>query len=162
MRNKDVLNIIKAAENENRDFLFEHEGKQILSLLGLEVDKSYLVSNENEAISTANQIGYPVVLKIVSPDILHKSDFGGVALNLSDEGEIRENFRKILSDVSTKSPRAKIIGLTVSKMAPKSTEIIVGATRDPQFGATIRFGLGGIRVEMMKDVSFRIAPLNNE
>ena len=73
MRNEDVLNVIKAAENENRDFLFEHEGKQILSLLGLEVDKSYLVSNENEAISTANQIGYPAVLKIVSPDILHKS-----------------------------------------------------------------------------------------
>ncbi len=159
MRNNNILRIIKIAENDNRSFLLEHEGKNILNLLGIATDESYLISTEEEAITAANQIGYPVVLKIASPDILHKSDVGGVALNLQKEAETREGYKQILKNVSTKSPKAKIIGLTITKMATPSTEIIIGAMRDPQFGATIMFGLGGVMVEIMKDVSFRVTPL---
>jgi len=159
VRNDNVLSLIKTAENDNRGFLFEHEGKKILNLLGIATDESFLISTEEEAITAANQIGYPVVLKIVSPDILHKSDVGGVALNLKNNAETREGYEQIHKNVSTKSPKAKIIGLTITKMATPSTEIIIGAVRDPQFGATIMFGLGGVMVEIMKDVSFKIAPL---
>lgn len=159
MRNDNVLSIIKTVENNNRGFLFEHEGKKILRLLGIAADESYLVLTEEEAVTAASRIGYPVVLKIVSPDILHKSDVGGVALNLKNDAETREGFEQILKNVSAKSPKARIIGLTITKMAAPSGEIIIGAVRDPQFGAIIMFGLGGVMVEIIKDVSFRVAPL---
>jgi len=162
MRNKVVLEIIRSAEIENRNFLYEVEGKEILNLLGIENEKPILSTSEEEVISVAKNLGYPVVLKIVSPNILHKSDVGGVALNLRNELEVREAYRAILKNVNTKAPRAKIKGVSVSKMAPPSIEVIIGAIRDPQFGATIMFGIGGVMVEIIRDTSFRVAPLVEE
>ncbi len=101
-----------------------------------------------------------MVLKIVSPDIVHKSDVGGVVLNLKSDEEVREAFRKIMNNVKNAAPNAKIVGILIQEMVPDGLEVIVGATRDPSFGPIIMFGLGGIFVEVLKDVSFRIAPLS--
>ena len=101
----------------------------------------------------------PVVLKIVSPDIIHKSDAGGVIVNLKNSTEVTSGYHKIMENAKSYKPDAKIVGVLVQEMAPQSTEIIVGAIKDSQFGQTIMFGLGGIFVELLKDVNFRVAPL---
>ena len=118
--------------------------------------------SEEEAAKFAEQIGFPVVLKIVSPDIIHKSDAGGVKVNLKNTAEVRSAYRKILENAQNYDSGAKIVGVLVQEMAPQSTEVIVGAVKDPQFGQTLMFGLGGIFVELLKDVSFRIAPVTRE
>ena len=121
-----------------------------------------LAKNEEEAATFANQIGFPVVLKIVSPEIIHKSDAGGVRVNLKNATEVRSAYVRIVENAKKYNPEAKIIGVLVQEMAPQSTEVIVGAIKDPQFGQTLMFGLGGIFVELLKDVTFRIAPLTRE
>ncbi len=121
-----------------------------------------LAKNEEEAAEFARQIGFPVVLKIVSPDIIHKSDAGGVIVNLQNAAEVKNAHRKILENAKKFDPAAKITGVLVQEMAPQSTEVIVGAIKDPQFGQTLMFGIGGIFVELLKDVTFRVAPLTRE
>lgn len=121
-----------------------------------------LAKNDEEAAEFAGQIGFPVVLKIVSPDIIHKSDAGGVIVNLQNAAEVKNAYQKILENAKKYDPTAKIIGVMVQEMAPQSTEVIVGAIKDPQFGQTLMFGLGGIFVELLKDVTFRVAPLTRE
>ena len=121
-----------------------------------------LAKNEEEATGFAGQIGFPVVLKIVSPDIIHKSDAGGVMVNLKSTVEVRSAYRKILENAKKHNAAAKIVGVLVQEMAPQSTEVIVGAIKDPQFGQTLMFGLGGIFVELLKDVTFRVAPITQE
>jgi acyl-CoA synthetase (NDP forming) len=120
-----------------------------------------LVKDEDEAVKIAKQIGFPVVLKIASPDIIHKSDVGGVALGIEDESELRESFKKVISDVKDKAPIAKLDGMIVEKMVKGGRETIIGMSLDPSFGPLIMFGLGGIYVEILKDVSFRIAPITD-
>jgi acetate---CoA ligase (ADP-forming) subunit beta len=151
--------IINQAKKEGRKALLEPEAKTICMEYGIPVNKFKLASNENEAAKIADEIGYPVVLKIVSPDIIHKSDAGGVILNLKTPTEVAEAYKKILENVKKYKADAKIVGILVQEMAPRSTEVIVGAIKDPQFGQTVMFGLGGIFVEILKDVNFRIAPL---
>ena len=107
----------------------------------------------------ADQIGYPIVLKIVSPDIIHKTEAGGVMINLKNAAEVAAGYRKIIENAAKYKSDAKIVGVLVQEMAPQSTEVIVGAVKDPQFGQTVMFGLGGIFVELLKDVNFRVAPL---
>lgn len=121
-----------------------------------------LAKNEEEAAEFAGQIGFPVVLKIVSPDIIHKSDAGGVMVNLKSAVEARNAYGKILENAKKYDVAAKIVGVLVQEMAPQSTEVIVGAIKDPQFGQTLMFGLGGIFVELLKDVTFRVAPITQE
>jgi len=118
-----------------------------------------LAKNEDEAVKFAEQLGYPVVLKIVSPDILHKSDAGGVIVNLRSIDEVRSAYAKILENAKKYNPGVRITGVLVQEMAPKSTEVIVGAVKDSQFGQTLMFGLGGIFVELLKDVTLKIAPI---
>jgi acyl-CoA synthetase (NDP forming) len=151
--------IINRAKNENRRVLLEPEAKSICTEYDIPVTKFKLALNEKEATKYANEIGYPVVLKIVSPDIIHKSDAGGVMINLKNPIEISDAYNKILKNVKEYNGNAKIVGILVQEMAPQSTEVIVGAIKDPQFGQTIMFGLGGIFVEILKDVNFRIAPI---
>jgi acyl-CoA synthetase (NDP forming) len=151
--------IINQAKKENRKALLETEAKTICTEYGIPVTKFNLAKNETEATSQANQIGYPVVLKIVSPDIIHKSDIGGVIVNLKNAKEVAAGYKKIIQNVTKFKPDAKIVGILIQEMAPQSTEVIVGAIKDPQFGQTIMFGLGGIFVELLKDVNFRVAPL---
>jgi len=121
-----------------------------------------LAENEEEAAECAEQLGFPVVLKIVSPDIIHKSDAGGVMVNLKSAEEVQKAYGKILKNAKKYNAQARIVGVLVQEMAPQSTEVIVGAVKDPQFGQTLMFGLGGIFVELLKDVTFRVAPIARE
>ena len=154
--------IINQAKKEGRKALLETEAKTICTEYCIPVTKFNLAKNEKEAASYADQIGYPVVLKIVSPDIIHKSDAGGVIVNLKNSAEVANAYKKILENVKKYNANAKIVGVLVQEMAPQSTEVIVGAIKDPQFGQTVMFGLGGIFVEILKDVNFRVAPITAE
>jgi acyl-CoA synthetase (NDP forming) len=151
--------IISRAQREGRNALLEPEAKTIASEYGIPIPKFKVATNEKEATSFADEIGYPIVLKIVSPDIIHKSDAGGVMVNLKNAAEVSNGYGKIVENIRKYKANAKIVGILVQEMAPQSTEVIVGAIKDPQFGPTIMFGLGGIFVEVLKDVNFRIAPL---
>src|SRR5208283_3518999 len=151
-----TLKIINQAKKEGRKTLLEPEAKTICMEYGIPVTKFKVALNENEAAKYADEIGYPVVLKIISPDIIHKSDAGGVIVSLKNPAEVTEAYRKILENVKKYKSDAKIVGILVQEMAPQSTEVIVGAIKDPQFGQTVMFGLGGIFVEILKDVNFRI------
>ena len=157
--NDEILRILNAARSDGRDALLEHEGKELLAISGVETTRFVLAKTEEGAAKAAEEIGFPVVLKIVSPQILHKMDVGGVILDLGNESEVREGYREILRNIRTKAPNAEVSGVLVQEMVPPSTEIIVGAIRDPQFGPAIMFGIGGIFTEVIKDVTFRIAPL---
>lgn len=159
MRDEAVSKIFKLASKEGRDFLFEHEAKTLCGLYGLPVTRIKVGETEDEAVKAAEEIGFPVVLKIVSPQVLHKSDAGGVLINIGDEDGVRKGYNKILENVKSHVPDAEITGILVQEMAPNGTEVIVGSTKDPTFGPTIMFGLGGIFVEILKDVSFRLAPI---
>jgi acetate---CoA ligase (ADP-forming) subunit beta len=154
--------IINQAKKENRKTLLETEAKAICTKYGIPVTKFKLAKSEAEATTFADQIGYPIVLKIVSPNIIHKSDAGGVIVNLKTPEEVTGGYNKIIENVKKYKADAKIVGVLVQEMAPQSTEVIVGAIKDPQFGQTIMFGLGGIFVELLKDVNFRVAPITSE
>jgi len=159
MREEAVSEIFRVAASEERKFLFEHEAKTLCALYGMPVTKISVAKTEEEAVEAAEETGYPIVLKIVSPQVLHKSDAGGVLVNIGDAEGIREGYNRILSNVKAHVPDAEITGILVQEMAPNGTEVIIGSTRDPTFGPTIMFGLGGIFVEILKDVSFRLAPI---
>ena len=140
----------------------ETEAKTICVEYAIPVTAFKLAKNEKEAAEFAEQIGFPVVLKIVSPDIIHKSDAGGVMVNLKSTVEVRSAYAKILENAKKYNAAAKIVGVLVQEMAPQSTEVIVGAIKDLQFGQTLMFGLGGIFVELLEDVTFRVAPITRE
>lgn len=159
---KETERIISQAYEEGRKSLLETEAKTICSEYGIPTTRFELATCEGEAVRSADTIGYPVVLKIVSPDIIHKSDVGGVIVNLRDARDVRNAYDQILKSVKKHNAGAKIVGMLIQEMAPSSTEVIVGATKDPQFGPAVMFGLGGIFVEVLKDVTFRIAPITEE
>ncbi|PIU59365.1 acetyl-CoA synthetase [Candidatus Bathyarchaeota archaeon CG07_land_8_20_14_0_80_47_9] len=144
---------------EGRKYLLETEAKAVCMEYDIPVTKFKLAKNEAEAVKFADAIGYPVVLKIVSPDIIHKSDVGGVLVGLKNAGGVRKGYNLIMKNVKKHNEKAGIVGILVQEMAPSSTEVIVGTIKDPQFGQTLMFGLGGIFVEVLKDVTFRIAPV---
>ncbi len=149
---------LEAARLEGRQVLFDYEVREVLEAYGFRFPKSLLARTTEEAVLAARVIGYPVVLKIVSPNILHKTDVGGVKVNLRSEQELREAFLEITNRVRSREPRATIIGVLVQEMITEGREVILGFNRDPQFGPLVMFGLGGIYVEVLKDVSFRLAP----
>ncbi|MCD6243565.1 acetate--CoA ligase family protein [Candidatus Bathyarchaeota archaeon] len=157
-----VSEIISKVRGEGRKFLLEPEAKAICMEYGIPVTKFKVASSEDEAVKFAEEIGYPIVLKIVSPDVIHKFDVGGVILNLKSAEEVRKAYNQIIENVRKHKPNARILGVTVQEMVPPSTEVIVGAIKDAQFGPTLMFGLGGIFVEVLKDVTFRIAPITEE
>ncbi|MFP3317592.1 MAG: acetate--CoA ligase family protein [Thermoplasmata archaeon] len=155
-----VRSILKKIKNEGRDFVTEVEAKAILEAYRIPVAKTMLAKTKEEAEELSKNMKYPLVAKIVSPQVIHKSDVGGVILNIKTPEELVNAFEKIILNVKTKVPNAEIIGVAVQEMAPQGTESIIGSTKDVQFGPTVMFGLGGIFVEVMKDVSFRIAPFS--
>jgi len=157
---KDCENIIRNVLREGRMVMRADEAKQICSLHQIPVPISYTVLNVREAVLKANEMGYPIVLKIISPQIVHKSDAGGVVLNIRDEKELETAFGMMAADVGAKYPSAKVLGILVEKMMPQSTEVIVGAIRDQQFGPSIMFGIGGVFTEIYNDVAFRVAPID--
>jgi 4-hydroxybutyryl-CoA synthetase (ADP-forming) len=161
-RDKDkVKKIIEAVKKEGRSNLLEEEGYEILKAYNFPIPKSKLVTNKEEAIKASKEIGYPVVLKIVSPDIIHKSDAGGVKVNINNEEELLNAYDTIINNVKRYNPNAKILGILIEEMIKNGKEVIIGANRDPKFGPTIMFGLGGIYVEALKDVTFRLAPVGS-
>lgn len=145
-----------------RRVLTEDEAKKILVEYKIPVVKEILVRSEDEAVRAARQIGYPIVLKIVSPDIIHKTEARGVLLNISSEKELIEGYDRILKNASSYRPSAQIKGVLVQEMINGAREVILGLFRDAQFGAVVMFGLGGIFVEILKDISFRVAPVTIE
>jgi acyl-CoA synthetase (NDP forming) len=157
-----VTELFDSVREGRRKFLLETEAKAVCMEYGIPVTEFKLAKSEGEAVEFADEIGYPIVLKIVSPEIIHKSDVGGVIINLKDEKDVRNGYKQILRNVRRYKAKAKIVGVLVQEMAPSSTEVIVGATKDPQFGPAIMFGLGGIFVEILKDVTFRIAPITED
>jgi len=157
--------LAKAAErakSEGRTVLTEIESKQVLAAAGIPVAEAHLATDAEEAAKAAKKVGFPVVIKIVSPDITHKSDVGGVRVGLGSKKEVRQAYAEMLEAVREKSAAGedvRIEGVAVQAMAPAGTEVIVGVSKDPQFGHVIMFGLGGVLVEVLKDVAFRIVPL---
>jgi acetyl-CoA synthetase (ADP-forming) len=142
-------------------YLLEPEAKALCIEYGIPVTRFSVAQNPEEAIRLAEELGYPIVLKIVSPDVIHKSDVGGVITQLRDTKEVKNAYQMILANVKKGIPEARVTGMLVEEMAPPSTEVIVGATRTLQFGPVLMFGLGGILVEIIKDVSFRAAPIDS-
>ena len=140
----------------------EVEAKEILRAYDFRIPEGKLVETAEQAVEVAEWIGYPVVLKIVSPDIIHKSDTGGVRLNLASADQVRDAFDLLMLRASRQMPDARIRGALIEKMGRRGREVILGMTRDPQFGPMLMFGLGGIFVEVMKDVTFHLAPITAE
>ncbi len=158
---KEGQQIIENARKEGRHVLLEHEAKQLIKLHGAPTAVGQVAKTEDEAWKIARKIKEKAVLKIVSPDILHKSDARGVKLNLSSETEIRKGFQQIIKNAKAYNPKADIRGVLVAPMAQKGLEIIIGTKIDEQFGPVIMYGLGGIMVEIMKDVTFWVLPVNS-
>ena len=156
---KAIDNIIDNARRDGRSFLFSHEGQNIMKMTGIPVPKSLIAMTIDSAVKSAAAIGYPVVMKVVSKDILHKSDVGGIALDLENDQEVISGYEAIMRNCRMNMPNAAIEGVEISEMVKPGTEMIVGAMVDKTFGPTVMVGLGGIYVEVMKDVSFRALPM---
>ena len=151
--------LIRKAHSENQKVILEHEARDLLSAYGFDQPLYRLARTADEAVSCWQEIKTPVALKIVSPQIIHKSDAGGVILKLNSPEEIKTGFTRIMDSARKYDIRAELTGVLVMPMAPDGVECIIGATRDNTFGPTVMFGLGGIFVEILKDVSFRVAPI---
>jgi len=154
-----IVDVIDHARAEGRTVLTEIESKQILEEAGIPTAGARLTKTPEEAVAAANELGYPVVLKVLSPDVTHKSDVGGVKLGLDSGAAVTAAFGEIVEAVEKHQPDARVDGVAVQKMARPGIEVIVGMSKDPQFGPVLMFGLGGILVEVLKDVAFRIVPL---
>jgi acetate---CoA ligase (ADP-forming) subunit beta len=140
----------------------EIESKELLHRHGLNVVPTKLAPTKAEALHLADELGLPAVVKIVSPDISHKSDVGGVVVNLKTAADVGAAYDAIMAAVQAHRPEAHILGVAVQRMAPPGVEVIIGMTRDQQFGPVVMFGLGGILVELLEDVSFGIVPLSRQ
>ena len=152
--------LINKAVSEGRVKLLEHEALALAEHYGVPVARYGIASSEGEVEEVVKSVGFPAVAKVVSPDISHKSDVGGVILNIKNSEEAVKAYRQIMENVRKNVSGARVAGVLYQKMAvPGYVEVIVGATRDPTFGPVIMFGIGGIFVEILKDVSFRVAPL---
>jgi acetate---CoA ligase (ADP-forming) subunit beta len=151
--------IIEKARQENRTLLSESEAKQLLKEAGIPVVETQLATSQKEAMAISEKLGFPVALKIASADVVHKSDAGGVKLGLKNKTHVGKAYAEIMKSIQTAFPNAGIDGVSVQTMAPKGVEVIIGMSKDAQFGPVLMFGLGGVLVELLKDVSFRIVPL---
>jgi len=155
-----VQQVVDRIRDEGRVTAGDTEARDVLAAYGVALPKSALAKNADEAIAAADSIGYPVVMKIASPDILHKTDIGGVKLNLTSASEVRDAFDLIIYRATRYMPDATIWGCQVQQMVKGGKECIIGMNRDPQFGPLLMFGLGGVYVEALKDVTFRVAPID--
>ena len=155
MANKIITDALK----NGRTVLTEVESKKLVAGAGIPVVETKLAASKAEAISISKKMGFPVVLKIVSPDIIHKSDIGGVKLGLANATQVGKAYADIMAAAKKANKKADIHGVSVQKMAKPGVEVIMGMSKDAQFGPVLMFGLGGVFVEVLKDVAFRIVPL---
>ncbi|MFX1512345.1 MAG: acetate--CoA ligase family protein [Promethearchaeota archaeon] len=151
--------IIKNAMGEGRKVLTVLESKQILSEASFPINEYRMARTIDEAVSYAQELGYPIVMKLVSSDIIHKTDLGGVVVDVRNNGEVKEQFERMINTVQEKISQVHIEGIMIEQMVKDGIEIIIGSTVDPIFGKVLMFGLGGIFVEVLKDVSFRLIPI---
>jgi acyl-CoA synthetase (NDP forming) len=151
--------IIEKAKKEGRTLLSEIEAKELLKKAGINVVDTHLAKTKEDALALAKALGYPVVMKIASADVVHKTDAGGVKLGLKTATQVGKAFDEIMASVKKAVPTAKIDGVSVQTQAKQGVEVIIGMSKDAQFGPVLMFGLGGVLVEILKDVSFRIVPL---
>jgi 4-hydroxybutyrate---CoA ligase (ADP-forming) len=158
---KKIEQIFAQVRSEGRKNLLEEEGQEVLRIYGLPIPKSILATKEKEAVVAAKKIGYPVVMKIASPQIIHKSDAGGVKVGLKTPQEVKTGFKEIIKNAKKYDKRATIKGVLVEEMIKGGKETIVGSKQESGFGPVVMFGMGGIYVEVLKDVTFRIAPITN-
>jgi acyl-CoA synthetase (NDP forming) len=156
------VSIIDQVRREGRPMLTEFESKRLLRQVGIPVVETKLAKTPKEAVSLSQKMGFPVALKIASPNVIHKSDSGGVKLSLNNAAAVKKAYEEILKKVRKQYPEAAVHGVSVQKMVRPGTEVIIGTTKDPQFGPVIMFGLGGVFVELLKDVSFRIVPVKRK
>src|SRR3954452_6064952 len=157
-----VRKVLDAVQADKRTSLTAPEGKLVCDAYGIPVPKEGAASSAADDAKLAERMGFPVVLKIVSPDILHKTEAGGVLVGLKDAAQVAHGFRTITANAEIYNPDAEILGIQVQRMLPAGQEVIVGATTDQTFGKIVAFGLGGILVEVLKDVTFRLAPTDRE
>ena len=160
MNKKVAKKLIKDALSSKRRTLLESEAKKLISAWGISVPKSILIKKKKDIEAEAKKLTTPYVLKVVSQDILHKSEAGGVVTDIKNIKELNNAWTKMVKNISHKMPTPRIDGFLLEEMSPKGVEVIIGGLRDPQFGPTVMFGLGGIAVELLKDVSYRLAPLD--
>jgi acyl-CoA synthetase (NDP forming) len=152
-------NIIETARKDGRNMLTEIEAKQLLKSAGISVVDTRLATSKEQAVAIAKELGFPVVMKIASADVVHKSDAGGVKLGLKTATQVGKAYDDIMKSIKAAFPNAKIDGVSVQTMARQGVEVIIGMSKDAQFGPVLMFGLGGVLVEILKDVAFRIVPL---
>jgi acetyltransferase len=157
-----VRALFEEVRESGRVELGEIEAREVIEAYGMRLPQSRLARSPEQAVQIASEIGYPVVMKISSPDILHKSDIGGVKVGLSDAVAVRDNFELIEYRARKYSANARIWGMLIQEMVPKGREMLVGVSRDPQFGPLVAVGMGGIYVEVLKDVAFRLAPISKQ
>lgn len=156
-----VRYLLEMAKREGHFHLTEDKAKEILKAYGFVLPKTKITRTKEEA-AAAKAIGFPVAMKVVSPDISHKTDVGGVVLDLKSTKEVKEAFTEIMLSVKSKVPKAAIYGISIQEMIQDAKETIIGFTHDPQFGSVLMFGLGGIYVEILKDVTFRVVPISKQ
>jgi acetyltransferase len=152
-----VAEILHRVRQDRRLVLLAHEALAVLEAGGVPCAPSRLATGPEEAVEAARDLGFPVVLKVASPDIVHKTDVGGVKVNLREPGEVRRAYREIMENVQRYLPQARVYGVEVQRLMPAGIELIAGFTRDRQFGPLLMFGLGGVYVNLLRDVSFRLS-----
>ncbi len=157
-----VRNIIDKVKAEGRTSLTAPEGKLVCDAYGIPVPQEGVAKSAQEAVRLATQMGFPVVLKIVSPEILHKTEAGGVLVGVKDAGAVEQGFRTIMDNARKYNDKANLVGVQVQQMLQGGQEVIIGSVTDPSFGKLVAFGLGGVLVEVLKDVTFRLAPLTQD
>ncbi|MBF8276780.1 MAG: acdB [Candidatus Brocadiaceae bacterium] len=156
---KNAHSIIQNALQQGCFELMEPEAMEFAKTFGITTPEYRVATSPGDAVQAADEIGFPVVLKIVSPNIIHKTDVGGVKVGINDNKGVKAAYTEIINNVRKNRPDAKIRGVIVSAMALHAPEVIIGGLRDPQFGPAVMFGMGGVFVEIFKDISFRISPL---
>ncbi|AEC51310.1 hypothetical protein PNA2_0393 [Pyrococcus sp. NA2] len=159
---EEAVKVIEEVLSKGRTAMVEYEAKQVLKAYGLPVPEEKLAKTLDEAIEYAKEIGYPIAMKLMSPQILHKSDARVVMLNIKDEEELKKKWEEIHENARKYRPDAEILGVLIAPMLKPGREVIIGVTEDPQFGHAIMFGLGGIFVEILKDVTFRLVPITEK
>jgi len=155
-----VARILREAREAHRPFVLERQASEVADAYGITTPRGVVARDRETALELASEMGYPVALKIASPDVLHKTDIGGVVLGIAGPEELSKAWDEVLENVHRRMPDAAIFGALVQQMVRPGIEVIVGVNRDPTFGPLLMFGLGGVLVEVLHDVAFRLAPLD--
>ena len=162
MNKREIKKLLKKILDHDRKILLEPEAKELLALGEIAVPRFVVIKDMNEVVDAAEGFGYPLVLKIVSPNIRDKSDVGGVSLDIKNPEELQARLSLMLLHIADESPMSIIEGFMLEEMLPKGVEVVVGAIKDEQFGVMLMFGTGGMTVELMRDVNFRLAPVKKD